>query len=54
MLSDASVSVPNLGQRPEVEMILKLRVRCSFCTKQCNNPELIWSVPFDEATGGAE
>ena len=46
--------VPNLGQRPEVESDPDNLegYAAVFAPNNASNPELIWSVPFDEATGG--
>ena len=53
-LSDASYSVPNLGRRPAVSSDPeKLEGYAAiFAPNNENNPEIIWSVEYDEATAG--
>lgn len=53
-LSDSSVSVPNLGKRPSVSTDPDNLVGYAaiFASNNENNPEIIWSVEYDEATAG--
>lgn len=52
MLSDASVSVPNLGQRPGTADPDELTGYAAiFAPNNETNPEIIWSVAYDEVTG---
>jgi len=53
MLSDASVAVPNLGFRPGTDDPEELvGYAAIFGANNETNPEIIWSVAFDEVTGG--
>ena len=53
-LSDSSVSVPNLGKRPSVasDPSTLTGYAAIFASNNENNPEIIWSVEYDEATAG--
>ena len=53
-LSDSSVSVPNLGKRPSVasDPANLTGYAAIFASNNENNPEIIWSVEYDEATAG--
>ncbi|MFL2624775.1 MAG: RagB/SusD family nutrient uptake outer membrane protein [Flavobacteriales bacterium] len=53
-LSDSSVSVPNLGKRPSVasDPATLNGYAAIFASNNENNPEIIWSVEYDEATAG--
>ena len=52
MLSDASFSIPNLGQRPGTGDPDELTGYAAvFAPNNETNPEIIWSVAFDEVTG---
>ena len=53
-LSDSNISVPNLGKRPAVSSDPDNLVGYAaiFAPNNENNPEIIWSVKYDEATAG--
>jgi len=53
-LSDSSVSVPNLGRRPSVASDPEnlTGFAAIFAPNNENNPEIIFSVEYDEATAG--
>ena len=53
-LSDSSVKVPNLGRRPSVstDPVELSGYAAVFAPNNQNNPEIIWSVEYDEATAG--
>jgi hypothetical protein len=53
ILCDAGCSVPNLGQRPGTGDPENLEgYSAVFAANNESNPEIIWSVAFDEVTGG--
>jgi hypothetical protein len=53
MLSDSGVTVPNAGRRPAVESdpaVLE-GYAALFAPNNQNNPEMIWSIAYDNVTG---
>ena len=54
VLSNGEVSVPNLGKRPAVASDPENLVGYAavFASNNENNPEIIWSVEYDESTAG--
>ena len=54
VLADDSYSIPNLGQRPAVATDPEdlTGYAAVFAPNNEDNPEMIWSVPYDESTGG--
>jgi len=53
-LSDSSVKVTNLGRRPAVstDPVELSGYAAVFAPNNENNPEIIWSIEYDEATAG--
>jgi hypothetical protein len=53
-LSDDTVKVPNLGRRPSVstDPVELSGYAAVFSPTNENNPEIIWSIEYDEATAG--
>jgi hypothetical protein len=53
-LSDDTVKVPNLGRRPTVinDPVELYGYAAVFAPNNENNPEIIWSIEYDEATSG--
>jgi len=54
MLSDSSVTVPNAAKRPAVESDPENLegYAALFAPNNQNNPEMIWSIAYDNVTGG--
>jgi len=53
-LSDDTVKVPNLGRRPSVstDPVELSGYAAVFSPSNENNPEIIWSIEYDQATAG--
>ncbi len=53
LLADDSYSIPNLAQRTAVasDPATLTGYQAMFAPNNENNPEMIWSIPFDEVTG---